>query len=468
MYDKIARLVIYHKISEDDIIKRLTSVFKDLDKFTQTENSANKEKGYVQIFELNKEDLITRCYDCINRLLDIATTYGYDRNLWQCHLAYTIAFAINPFSLSCEKYGSKEGTVNRFALSDFKIYKELFHYDFSKIEKILGINCFSTVTDYRSQKKSERQYNKNVSIFLNELALDINDAADEKEVFDIVTGFYKNVGVGEFGLNKAFRIAENPDGTVRFVPITNTEDIRLKDLVGYELQKKKLLDNTKAFVLRRTANNCLLYGDSGTGKSTSIKAVLNEFYDDGLRMIEIYKHQFKYLSTVISQIKNRNYRFIIYMDDLSFEEFEIEYKYLKAVIEGGLEIKPENVLIYATSNRRHLIKETWNDRDDMENTGEIHRSDTMAEKLSLVARFGITINYSAPNQKDYLNIVKNLAAAKGLKGISEAEICQKALTWELYNGGRSGRCARQFIDYLSGLDEFALPNEHRYEQMEDI
>ena len=139
-------------------------------------------------------------------------------------------------------------------------------------------------------------------------------------------------------------------------------------------------------MLGKKANNCLLFGDSGTGKSTSIKAIINQYYEQGLRMIEIYKHQFKDLSAVISHVKNRNYKFIIYMDDLSFEEFEIEYKYLKAVIEGGLETKPDNVLIYATSNRRHLIKETWNDRDDVETDNGMHRSDTMQEKLSLVNR----------------------------------------------------------------------------------
>ena len=118
-------------------------------------------------------------------------------------------------------------------------------------------------------------------------------------------------------------------------------------------QKKKLVDNTEAFVQGKKANNVLLFGDSGTGKSTSIKAIVNQYYKDGLRMIEIYKHQFKYLSEIIAEIKNRNYKFIIYMDDLSFEEFEIEYKFLKAVIEGGVETKPDNILIYATSNRRH-------------------------------------------------------------------------------------------------------------------
>ncbi len=170
-------------------------------------------------------------------------------------------------------------------------------------------------------------------------------------------------------------------------------------LIGYEIQKQKIIENTEAFVAGRKANNALLFGDSGTGKSTTIKAIINEYYDRGLRMIEIYKHQFQDLSQVISQIKNRNYRFIIYMDDLSFEEFETEYKYLKAVIEGGLEIKPDNVLIYATSNRRHLIRETWTDRTDLENDNGMHRSDTMQEKLSLVNRFGVTINYSKPSQK---------------------------------------------------------------------
>ena len=166
-------------------------------------------------------------------------------------------------------------------------------------------------------------------------------------------------------------------------------------------------------------------------------------------MIEIYKHQFKDLSTIIAQIKNRNYKFIIYMDDLSFEEFEIEYKFLKAVIEGGVETKPDNVLIYATSNRRHLIKETWKDREDMEHSEDLHRSDTMEEKLSLVNRFGVTINYSKPSQKEYFNIVIELAHRAGLT-MSDDELRAEANKWELSHGGISGRTAQQFINYLLG------------------
>ena len=225
--------------------------------------------------------------------------------------------------------------------------------------------------------------------------------------------------------------------------------MHLDDLVGYENAKKKLIDNTKAFVEGKKANNCLLFGDAGTGKSSSIKAILNQYYDQGLRMIEVYKHQFQDLNDVIAQIKNRNYKFIIYMDDLSFEEFEIEYKYLKAVIEGGLEKKPENVLIYATSNRRHLIRETFKDKQDRDE--DMHTNDTVQEKLSLVARFGVTIYFGSPDKKAFQEIVRTLAIKNGIS-LPEEELLLEANKWELSHGGLSGRTAQQFIDYLSGQE----------------
>ena len=291
-------------------------------------------------------------------------------------------------------------------------------------------------------------YNKNVSEKVRALSEKLENTKNEDEFFTCVTDFYKDYGVGMFGLNKAFRISDN-DGKLQFHAINNMEQVALDDLVGYEIQKKKLVDNTEAFVQGRKANNCLLFGDSGTGKSTSIKAIVNEYYDKGLRMIEIYKHQFKDLSNVIASIKNRNYKFIIYMDDLSFEEFEIEYKFLKAVIEGGVETKPENVLIYATSNRRHLIKETWNDRSDVQVDNGMHKSDTMEEKLSLVNRFGVTINYSKPSQKEFFNIAVELCRRAGVT-MSDEEIKAEANKWELSHGGISGRTAQQFANYLAG------------------
>ena len=350
-------------------------------------------------------------------------------------------------TLTCEKVGAGDGSVNAFAKNDYAIFKRLFHFDFAPIEKDLGIDCFTTITNYKSLPKKEQMYNQNVSEKVRDISDRVSEAESVDEIFDIMTAFYKQYGVGMFGLNKAFRIRHDD---LEFIAINNTDKVMLDDLIGYEIQKKKLVDNTEAFVQGRKANNCLLFGDSGTGKSTSIKAIINQYYEQGLRMIEIYKHQFKDLSAVISHVKNRNYKFIIYMDDLSFEEFEIEYKYLKAVIEGGLETKPDNVLIYATSNRRHLIKETWNDRDDVETDNGMHRSDTMQEKLSLVNRFGVTISYSRPSRNEFNDIVLGLAKKHPEIGLTEQELLAEANKWELSHGGVSGRTAQQFMNYLLG------------------
>ena len=378
-----------------------------------------------------------------------ATDYGFDKNLWHNYLAFLLITNENPFSITCEKVGANDGSVNYFAQNDFAAYKELFDYDFSEIERELDVDCFSRLSDYKAIGKKELMYNKNVSEKVQALSLELEAAKSGQDIFNSVTNFYKRYGVGMFGLNKAFRLKESDSSDVEIQPINNMDKVMLDDLIGYEIQKKKLVDNTKAFVEGKKANNVLLFGDSGTGKSTSIKAIVNEFYEDGLRMIEIYKHQFKHLSNVIAQIKNRNYKFIIYMDDLSFEEFEIEYKFLKAVIEGGVETRPDNILIYATSNRRHLIRETWNDRNDMEHSDDMHRSDTIEEKLSLANRFGVTINYSKPSQKEYFHIVEELAKKSGLD-IPADELKAEANKWELSHGGISGRTAQQFINYLIG------------------
>lgn len=436
-----SQLLIYGGMPKESILMQLSDI-------------TEKWKDNSQ----SRDELKARVFVQIKRILEVATDYGFDQNLWHNYLAFLLITNENPFSITCEKVGANEGSVNYFAKSDFKAFQQLFDYDFSYIEQSLGIDCFSRISDYKAIVKKELMYNRNVSEKVRGLSEALEGAKDEEEFFDIVTKFYKDYGVGMFGLNKAFRIADGPKGEVQFKPINNMDKVVLSDLVGYEIQKKKLVDNTEAFVAGRKANNVLLFGDSGTGKSTSIKAIVNEFYDRGLRMIEIYKHQFKDLSNVIAKIKNRNYKFIIYMDDLSFEEFEVEYKFLKAVIEGGVETKPENILIYATSNRRHLIKENWKDRNDVEVNNGMHRSDTMEEKLSLVNRFGVTINYSKPSQKEYFGIVIELAKRAGLS-MSEEELKAEANKWELSHGGISGRTAQQFINYMKGSVEKADERE---------
>lgn len=432
MYRLISKLVIYRNLGEDCILYRLADICR---RFAAG--------------DYEKDALVTDIYEEINRLLDISTSYGFDKNLWHNYLAFILAMTENPFTLVSEKVGANEGTVNEFAKGDFAIFKKLFDYDFSEIEKALDIRCFDTIMNYKAVVKSEQIFNKSVSEKVQELSRSIEEAKDEVEMYRIVTEFYKRYGVGKFGLNKAFRISAKQDRGI-LEPITTTGDMMLSDLVGYESQKQKLLENTEAFVEGRQANNVLLFGDAGTGKSTSVKAILNEFYSRGLRMIEVYKHEFKDLSKVIAEIKNRNYRFIIYMDDLSFEEFEIEYKYLKAVIEGGLETKPDNVLIYATSNRRHLIRETWSDRSDM-SQDELHRSDTMQEKLSLAARFGVSIGFYKPSQKEFFHIVTTLAKRYPEITMTDEELQAEANKWELSHGGISGRTAQQFIKYIAGI-----------------
>lgn len=429
----VCNLLVYGQLPEDSILWQFADICEKL------ENGGE-----------SRDALRGRVYRAVKNLLTMATDYAFDKNLWHNYLTFVLVTSENPFSLVCEKIGAQDGTVNCFVKHDFRMFKELFDYDFSLLEKELEIDCFTHLTHYKAIQKKELMYNKNVSEKVRDLSEKLEQAADENEFFECVTSFYRDCGVGMLGLNKAFRIAGREDGAVRFLPINNMDAVMLDDLIGYELQKKKLVENTTAFVEGKAANNVLLFGDSGTGKSTSIKAIVNEFYPQGLRMIEIYKHQFKDLSAIISQIKNRNYKFIIYMDDLSFEEFEIEYKFLKAVIEGGVETKPDNVLIYATSNRRHLIKETWKDREDMEHSEDLHRSDTMEEKLSLVNRFGLTIFFAKPNRTDFNHMAVELARKAGIAKdrMSDEEICYEANRFEMRGGGLSGRTAQQFANYL--------------------
>jgi uncharacterized protein len=431
MYKLVSKLIIYRNSEDNKILFQLADICRRF------------ESG-----EYQKEELVTEILTQLNELLELSTKYGFNDNLWHNYLSYILAMTETPFTLVSEKVGALEGSVNAFARNDFDIFKQLFDYDFSIMEKELDLNCFTILENYHAVVKKDRIYNKNVSEKVQELSHAIENAKDGEEVYQAITSFYLRYGVGMFGLNKAFRVGEKPEEEL-LLSITNTGNVVLDDLIGYERQKQKLIDNTEAFIHGRHANNVLLYGDAGTGKSTSIKAILNQYYGDGLRMIEVYKHQFRYLSDIINEIKNRNYRFIIYMDDLSFEEFETEYKYLKAVIEGGLEPRPENVLIYATSNRRHLIRETWGDKQDADSE-DIHHNDTVQEKLSLAARFGIQIGYFRPSPKEYKVIVKELAKRYPQITISEEELIKEAEKWEIAHGGVSGRTAQQFIDYLAG------------------
>ena len=394
----------------------------------------------------NTEDVKALLYECMHELLEMAGDLGFYGNLWHCYLTNLLVNNENSYSRACEIVGNIEGTINAAVLQDIVIFKEFYDYDFADMMDALQVKGFEYILNYEAKDGKSKVYNARIRDRICTLAAKFKENQSPDEMKDTLTEFYRDYGVGKFGLNKAFRVVHEEDGA-RIVPIRNIAHVSLDDLVGYEIPKKKLVENTEAFVNGRKANNCLLFGDAGTGKSSSIKAIANAYYDKGLRIIEIYKHQFEDLLDVIAQIKNRHYKFIIYMDDLSFEDFETEYKYLKAVIEGGLEKKPENVLIYATSNRRHLISESFADKEGRRD--DLHASDTVQEKLSLFARFGVSIFFCAPDKKEFNNIVKTLAERYGITMPTE-ELLLEANKWELSHGGLSGRTAQQFIDYLLG------------------
>ena len=462
MYKLISRLVIYRDVEKSSILYRMAEIFRELEEggiYPAASRDASQAGGVIP----DKGALRDRLLDEIHRLLDLATDYGFDKNLWHNYIAYLLAMTETPFTIVSEKTGVVDGSVNEFVKNDLSIFKELLDFDFSSVEKALDINCFSVITDYHAVEKKDHSYNKNVSLRIRELSDAIESCRGADELYAAVMDFYKKYGVGQFGMNKAFRvspraaavmegsrtpgsISENKARTEEILtPIIATSDVTLDDLIGYEAQKQELKKNTEAFLDGRPANNVLLYGDAGTGKSTSIKALINQYYEQGLRIIEIYRHEFMYLPEIISIIKGRNYKFIIYMDDLSFETGETEYKYLKAVIEGDLEARPENVLIYATSNRRHLLKEKFSDRDYDED--DIHHSDTVAERLSLSGRFGVTIAYFRPERQTYYDIVRSLAKKRGIT-MPEEELLAGADRWALRHGGLSGRVAQQFVDNL--------------------
>lgn len=415
-------LILYRDFEEDELLKSLVNLFEG--------------DGDTEL-----------CYSSAGKLVTLSMEMGFTGDLWHMFLTYLFATNENAYSKACEIRGHAEGTINNVALHDMGIFYRMFYFDLEDLDSKYKVKCFSMLKDF-SMNDEGKMFNKRIRDRIASLSLKLSEADSPEDMKTLVEAFYKDYGVGLFGLHKAFRIHENlSDNSFEIEPIKRVAHINLEDLVGYETQKKLLTDNTEAFLRRLPANNCLLYGDSGTGKSSSIKGIMNRYYEDGLRIIELYKHQARYLNDIMAILKERNYRFIIYMDDLSFEDQETDYKYLKAIIEGGLEKKPENVLIYATSNRRHLIHEGFKDKLDRGENDDIHESDTVEEKLSLYHRFGLTIYYGKPGPKQFKEIVTTLAKRHDIK-MDEEELLLLANRWEIEHGGLSGRTASQFIDQI--------------------
>jgi len=401
------------------------------------------------------DPVITNFLDLVNSTasMEIASFYGkmytellnaqekerfYTANAWKNHLLNLLIWDDNPGTRQAAFAGSKlsEGWLNAFS-HDLLILEELFKLE----EGFLELHNFPLLqwSNFDREGKKDSKHHRLTLELVNYL-LSGNEWLKE---LDLLLEHYKKLGVGLFGQFHALYWSGKEEG---LKGVANPDPISFSHLVGYEKERQQVIDNTLKFLQGYPANNVLLYGDRGTGKSSTVKALVNEYGDMGLRIVELKKAYLKDFPILIRKLSDLPYKFIIFLDDFSFEENEVEYKSLKAAFEGGLEAKPLNVLVYATSNRRHLVRESFSHRED-----DIHARDTVEEKMSLADRFGLQVAFLAPDQELYLQIVKELAKQRKIN-IDGSQLTKLALQWELGHSGRSGRLAKQFIDYLEGKD----------------
>ena len=363
---------------------------------------------------------------------------------WQNHLVERLLADENPFSRKCEQVGfdAASPALVAAAAADLRALQALHALDAAALRDAIGgdLPSWGELSPLAEPELTHEERH------VREL---LATSADWSRLVEPVGRHYHEGGAGLLARHRAFRWVggEKPIEAVRDV-----DPIRLSELIGYELERELVVRNTEHFVAGHAANNVLLYGDRGTGKSSTVKALLNEYADRGLRLIEVPKSLLADLARLLRELRGRRERFVVFVDDLSFDDHETHYKDLKAVLEGGVEARPTNVLLYATSNRRHLVMERFSDRGGP--LDELHASDTRQEKLSFSDRFGIAVTFTAPDQDRYLQIVAGLANARGI-GLPPEELRRRALEWATWQNGRSARTARQFVDFLAG--ELGLP-----------
>jgi uncharacterized protein len=354
---------------------------------------------------------------------------------WQSHLVERILEGEHPFALAAEKRRLNPLLLEQ-ARRDLRTLRALFDLDAKTLIRAVEelVPETSGLWVYPPHRVSVHHTSSRRT-----LATKLAEAEDWGELVESLAEYYALHGAWPFGRYRAFRWKK---GGLRGV--VSPDPVRLEALIGYEKERGPLLRNTERFLAGLPSHHALLYGLPGTGKSSTVKAILNKYADMGLRLVELAKGDLKELPAALDALRDRGPRFILFVDDLSFEEHEVEYKSLKALLEGSVEEPPENVRLYATSNRRNLIRERFSERDE---TDDVHARDTMQEKLSLAARFGLRITFPAPDQKRYLEIVAGLARERGIK-MPEGELRERAVLWDRWHAGRSGRTARQFVDEL--------------------
>lgn len=382
----------------------------------------------IEALANQSDDALRRAFVASQSIAE-AEALGLCGNVAALYLTHCLLEGNNIAAAAIEKTGGKTGESLRAALAA----------DLEKLRSWLSLRLgaltgFAALDAYKpTQPEADR---------LPRVCQALQDARTSEEAAALLLAQYCTYGCGDLAKYRAFRWQ---DGALR--GIRTFDRIELADLIGYERQKTSLVENTEAFLANRPANNVLLVGARGTGKSSSVKALANRYFAHGLRLLEIAKPQLAQLPQILEVLRQYgSKKFILFLDDLSFEPFETEYKHLKSAIEGGVEARPANVLLYATSNRRHLIKETWQDR---EGADELHRADSVNETISLSDRFGLTLHYIAPDQAHYLSIIDALLKKAGVE-LAPEELRIAGLRWENTHSGRSGRAAKQFVDHYLG------------------
>lgn len=357
-------------------------------------------------------------------------------DLWQNYILGKVIADENPFSLTCERDTDKiNPSILEAAKHDLTILYQVINYDWQALGKSLDLPAELWFESNEENNDTAFSINPFYALALKDL---VRSIPDPTQLFPKLISFYHHNGCGEIAIYRAFCWEGRLKG------LTCPDPVRFENLIGYEDQIQALKKNTEAFLNRQGGNHVLLFGDKGTGKSSSVKALLHEYGGRNLRMIELQRQQLTELNAIIDLLRRRSGFYIVFIDDLSFEDFEVEYKYLKSHIEGSLQAPADNVRLYVTSNRRHLIRENWSDRQHQD---DLHGRETQQEKLSFADRFGLTLTYTSPLQNEYLVMVREMARQEGLK-IVEEELDRLAIQWELRYHGRSGRTARQFINDL--------------------
>ena len=377
--------------------------------------------------------------EAARRLIAFGVQHGLDGNLWQAYLAAHLVTDENPITRACA-FQTLQGSLKTLALACACVWRKLYHFDFSAAGKEAA-PIFAQLLDMR-YPAAETAVGKRLLPLRDQLAA----AQDDEAFLTALCEYLSANGSGQSALWRAFSVASLEP--LRLSPIDAPASVSLDDLIGYEKQKQAMVDNMEAFLSGQPFNHMLLYGDAGTGKSTSVKALLCMYESRGLRLLEMRKHQLSALGDAIRMLSGRANKYMIYMDDLSFEENETGYKNLKAVMEGGVAQESGNVLLLATSNRRHLVREDWKDRSDMEHEGDVHRSDTLEEKLSLAARFGCAVQFGIPTVRDFDDMVFTLYRRQGGRKLSEEVLRRRAYAFEIRHGGVSGRTAQQFVNVV--------------------